>query len=146
MTTVLLDTQTFIDHLSHRERLNAECLAMLDSVKQDGQLAISVATVLQLREMRAIGTLSEQAFQQLREPLLALDSPVAVKPIDVNVVRDIDLFPSELALADRIVAATAKANNMLLITANVALLSLSVESLWSQAHPFEVRIARASKA
>jgi PIN domain nuclease of toxin-antitoxin system len=120
MPGVLIDTQTLIEFLTDRSAFSKEAFERMDAARSEGCLAISVITLLELREMRRLGRLSAHALAALEERLVP--ARIEVVPIDQSIVRDVDVFPESLRTADRIVGATALAKKYtVLISANAAL-------------------------
>jgi PIN domain nuclease of toxin-antitoxin system len=141
MPGLLLDTRTLVDYLSDRGRLSKAIFARIEGALQEGRLAISVVSLLQLRDMRRIGSISEEAIRDFEQRVSTSD--LRVLPVDHEVVRDLDSIPDNQPLADRLLAATAQAKHYELITDNVGVRipSLQVESPRPATFEVEVRAA-----
>jgi len=121
MAGILLDTQTLVDYLTQRTCLAAETVRRIEWALEREQLFLSVVSLLQLQEMFSEGTLEVSAIHDLERAIA--DCGVGLCPIDADVLRELHGVAKEQTTADRLLAASARAKHLDLISDNMGLRS-----------------------
>jgi PIN domain nuclease of toxin-antitoxin system len=130
---ILLDTHAWIWYLSNPELLSDRAREAVDAAKKDGGIHVSCISTWELfllvKKGRLVLTQDETAWVHRAEGL----SFLKFVPVDNEIVRLSVQLPPPLHddPADRIIAATARALGLTLITKDERLLNYShIASLW----------------
>ena len=133
MSAVLADTHATLWYLSDPSRLSADASAALTAAESGGDFiyfsAISLVEVMYLVEKHR---LPPTAWGNL---LAVVDDPtrlLRVLPVDVAVARALERIPRDIVpdMPDRIIAATALAHGLPLVTADARIRAAPVPTIW----------------
>jgi PIN domain nuclease of toxin-antitoxin system len=134
MSAIVVDTHTLIWYLNNSPRLSMNAASALAATEQAGdKIYVPAITVIELRYLVEKRTISESDYQtilkEIKDPTTALvcapldlDTAAALSQISCSTVPD---------MPDRIIAATALALNLPLITRDTKISRLSnVSIVW----------------
>lgn len=116
MPKVLLDTQSFYDYITNFEVMTQSAQNTIRVAEEAGELAVSIISVLEIREMRNRGQLPASRIEELDDSLSRIPARVVVIPLVIEILQAMDQFDRSLTIPERIIAATARHGNMTLIS------------------------------
>jgi|ERR1041385_63368 predicted nucleic acid-binding protein len=116
MPRVLLDTQAFYDYVRNFNGMMKSAQNTIRTAEEAGELAVSIVSVLELREMRNSNQLPANRIEELDDFLARIPGRVVVIPVVLEIVQAMDRFDHSLSVPDRLIAATAKHGNLTLMT------------------------------
>ncbi len=133
MSAVLADTHAVLWYLFDPARLSpAADAAFAGAIQSGAVIYVSVISVIEVRYLVEKKKLPVAAYQDLlsalRDPAIAVE----LLPIDLAVALAIEQVPRAAVpdLPDRIIAATALAHNIPLVTSDRKLLAAPLNTIW----------------
>ena len=133
MSALVVDTHTLVWYIANDARLSQTAAAALDAVSVGGH-AILVPTIclVELHYLIEKGRLPRTVLDRIEAALDDHDAPIIAAPLDRTVVDALAAVPrsSVPEMADRIIAATAKALGLPLVTRETRLVASEVETIW----------------
>ena len=133
MSALLLDTHAVVWYLSDDKRLSAKALAAIEDVLQDGsELYISVITLVEITYLVEKGRLPAAAMLKLQDELNAEEPVMLVAPLDLDVAQALSQVPRDAVpdMPDRIIAATAVALDLVLVTRDAKITQSGIQTVW----------------
>jgi PIN domain nuclease of toxin-antitoxin system len=128
---MLLDTHVLVWARTDERRLSAAAVRAVTAARARGGLAVAAISLYELARLFTLGHL--RAVATLPQALADLVDGVTVLPSTVEIAALATGFPDEFPRdpADRLIAATARAHALALVTADRAIReSPLVETIW----------------
>jgi PIN domain nuclease of toxin-antitoxin system len=133
MKSVVADTHTIIWYLSGAPELSAQAGAALDAAVESGEAVhVSAITIVEICYLVERGRIPEAALDRLIAVLSDRDAAFDVVPLDLQVAQAIRRIPRDVVpdMPDRIIAATAVALGLPLVTRDRRIVSSGIETIW----------------
>ena len=133
MSTVLADTHAVLWHLGEPARLSKPADAALNAAIKGGDfILVSAVSVAEARYLAEKGKIAAGACAQLIATLKDPATALRLVPVDMSVVEVMDQIPRQIVpdFPDRIIAATALALNVPLVTADAKLHAAPIQTIW----------------
>ncbi len=133
MSDLLADTHAAIWYLFEPSQLSSAADTTLSDTVQSGAVVyVSAISVIEVRYLVEKGKLPETLYEDLVTAIHDPDVPVKLLPIDWNVVHAVERIPRDIVpdLPDRIIAATALAHSLTLVTADHRIQASQVPTIW----------------
>lgn len=133
MAGLLLDTHAVLWYLASDPRLSTNALAGIrDSQRRGEQCLISAMSLVEVTYLVEKGRIEGCLLDQLMEALAAPRSNLAVVPVDLKIARLVREVPREQVadLPDRVIAATALALDLLLVSRDEKIRASKIATLW----------------
>jgi PIN domain nuclease of toxin-antitoxin system len=111
---VLVDTEVLLALLSNADGLSKESREALDAAAAKGELCVSVASLLQIREAQREKLLTSADLKKLDAWMY--DHETQVLPIDARVIASMSSLHKKQQLSDRLLLATARREDCCLAT------------------------------
>ena len=133
MHSVVVDTHTIVWYFRDQKRLSSAALSALENATQAGDpIYLPSISLVELRYLVEKGKLPQQALDVL---FAALDQPYAnlvIASLDMSVVRALDNIPRNVVpdMPDRIIAATAMALQLPLVSRDRKIQAASIHTIW----------------
>jgi PIN domain nuclease of toxin-antitoxin system len=125
MTSVLADTQAIVGYLFDRTKLSPTSLNALAAAERTGRLFVSAITLVEVWLEVEAGRLPSSVWDGLREAVADPKRPLTALSVDPIVAAAFCRIPTEkhVGLTARIIAATAAAHELTLVSGNAVGLS-----------------------
>ena len=133
MSAVLADTHVVVWYLFQPSRLSTAADAALSgAVKAGAVIHVSAITPIEVRYLVEKSKLPPSAHSDLMTALTDPSVALELLPIDLTVVRALDRIPRTVVpdLPDRIIAATALAHGIPLVTADRKIRAAPIPTIW----------------
>ena len=130
MPPVLVDTHAAVWYFSDAPRLSERAAIALDSAMSEKTFHIASVSVVELVYLIEKGRLPSVVLERLLAPdLITRIVPVS---LDFATARLVERIPRDIVadMPDRIIAATALALGLPLVTRDAALRQLDIETIW----------------
>lgn len=132
MSDTLADTPTIVWYLSELSRLSVSALAALTAAENTGRILVSTITFVELTYLVEKGKIAQAVLSELWAAVSDPDEPVDALPLSLAVARMLDQISRAIVpdMPDRIIAATALAHNLALVTADKKLHTAPISTIW----------------
>src|ERR1700731_2059523 len=132
MSDALADTHTIVWYLSDLSRLSAPALAALNAAENTGQLLVSTITFVELTYLVEKGKVAQVVLAELWTAVSDPAEPFDAVPLSLDVARVLAQIPRAVVpdMPDRIIAATALAHRLPLVTADVKIQAAPITTIW----------------
>ncbi len=128
---LLLDTQVLVWSQVNQRQLTKAAVSAMQRARKRGDLAVSVFTLYEVAGMMERGRLDRRG--SIETSLRYFTDGIAVKPITLEIAALAVEFPQDFPRdpGDRIIAATARVENVPLITADERIRACKlVKTIW----------------
>jgi len=131
MSDALADTHTIVWYLSDLSKLSAPALAALQAAEATGQIFVSTITFVELTYLVEKGKIDSVVLAELWKAVSDPNEPIDVLPLSLDVARELDQVPRGTVpdMPDRIIAATALAHGLPLVSKDGNIRSLTLPGL-----------------
>ncbi|MBY0514749.1 MAG: type II toxin-antitoxin system VapC family toxin [Gemmataceae bacterium] len=131
MSDVIADTHAIIWHLSDQSRLSPAALAALSTAESAARIWIAVVTLVEMTYLVEKGRVPRAILDELWAAVRNPAEPLDALPLTLDVADVVGRIPRGMVpdLPDRLIAATALAHNLPLVSADRKIRSLSVAGL-----------------
>jgi PIN domain nuclease of toxin-antitoxin system len=132
MSDVLADTHTIVWYLSEVSRLSVPALAALTAAENTGRILVSTISFVELTYLVEKGKVDPAVLAELWAAVSDPTEPVDALPLSLDVIRMLNQIPRAIVpdMPDRIIAATAFAHQVALITADAKLHAAPIPTIW----------------
>jgi PIN domain nuclease of toxin-antitoxin system len=130
---LLLDTHAAVWYLSNDSRLSETAAKAIEGCLKDGhRINISAISMVEIIYLVEKGRLPLKALQLLRSAVEDYPAAINIVPLDELVIQSLPDIPRETVpdMPDRIIAATAKALDITLLTRDSKIVRSNVATLW----------------
>jgi PIN domain nuclease of toxin-antitoxin system len=131
MNDVLADTHAIIWHLADPGQLSAPAATAMNAAEATGRIVIATITLVEMTYLVEKGKLDRAILDRLAIAVRDPAEPVEALPLSLDVVSILDQIPrgSVPDMPDRLIAATALAHHLPLVSADGKIRALSVSGL-----------------
>jgi PIN domain nuclease of toxin-antitoxin system len=132
-SAVVADTHTFIWYVGDSPLLSSNALNALEAATEAGlAIVVSAISFVELQYLVEKGTVAQEVFATLMTEVRSDNSAIDVYPIDLTVVEAMPKVPrSEVPdMPDRLIAATALALGVPVVTKDERIRQSSVATIW----------------
>ncbi|MFN0165772.1 MAG: type II toxin-antitoxin system VapC family toxin [Bryobacteraceae bacterium] len=133
MASVVADTHAILWHLSSDPRLSAVARsAMRDAVASGSPVFVASVSVVEVIYLVEKGRLDPEALRVLKVSLKDPKFGLTIVPLDLSVAEALEEIPRQLVpdLPDRVIAATALALNLPLVSKDRRIQAAQIQTLW----------------
>jgi PIN domain nuclease of toxin-antitoxin system len=133
MNGILADTHAVIWYLFEPSQLSSAADAALSGAVRAGEMIyVSAISVIEVRYLVEKNKVPPTTFDDLIADLFDPAMPVNLLSVDMDVVRAVEHIPRAIVpdLPDRIIAATALAHNLTLVTRDPKIRAASIRTIW----------------
>jgi PIN domain nuclease of toxin-antitoxin system len=134
MSAIVVDTHTLIWYLNNSPRLSMKAAIALAAAEQAGEIVyVPAIVIIELRYLVEKGTISETDFQNILREIKDPSTALTITPLDLTTADVLSQISRSTVpdMPDRIIAATALALNLPLITCDTKISKLSnVTIVW----------------
>lgn len=130
---LLADTHATVWYLARSKRLSVNALQAMDDATVSGErVYVSAITLVEIIYLIERGRLPQAALERLMEKLRDPASPLTLAPLDMAAALTVEQVPRDQVpeMPDRIIAATATALGVPLVTADSELRAAAIETIW----------------
>lgn len=131
MSDVVADTHAIVWALSDPTRLSAPALAALTAAQASGRILTATVTLVELTYLVERGRVGRAVLDRLWAAVRDPAEPLEALPLDLGVAGVLDQIPRAVVpdMPDRIIAASALARGLPLVSADGRIQSLAVPGL-----------------
>lgn len=131
MSDVLADTHALVWFIADRTRLSAPALAALGTAERTGRIVVATISFVELTYLTEKGKIDPRVLSELWKLVVDPVTPVDSHPLTVDVARVFDRIPRTVVpdMPDRIIAATALALGLPLVSTDQKIHALNVPNL-----------------
>jgi PIN domain nuclease of toxin-antitoxin system len=132
MSDALADTHTVVWYLSELSRLSVTAMTALRAAENTGRIFVSTITFVELTYLVEKGKIAQVVLSELWAAVADPAEPVDALPLSLDVTRMLHQIPRAIVpdMPDRIIAATALAHNLSLVTADKKLHAAPITTIW----------------
>jgi PIN domain nuclease of toxin-antitoxin system len=133
MNDILADTHTILWSLFEPAKLSAPAVqALSNSQAAGGRILICTITLIEVQYLVDKGKIAPAMLAGLWATLADPNDPLAALPLTEDVARVLDQIPRVTVpdMPDRIIAATAVAHQLTLVTADAKLRAAPIATIW----------------
>ncbi len=133
MPGVLADTHALLWYLLEPAQLSGQALAALRGTAGAGEpIYLSAVSIIEVRYLVEKGRLPLEAYDSLVMALHDLETALVLLAVDEDVALAVERIPRDVVpdMPDRIIAATALAHNLALVTADRQIRASRISTIW----------------
>jgi PIN domain nuclease of toxin-antitoxin system len=133
MSDILADTHAVLWSLFDPAKLSATALqALTDTQTAGGRILVSTITLIEIKYLVEKRKIAPAMLAGLWATITDPNEPLATVPLTEDVARALDKIPRGIVpdMPDRIIAATALAHGLTLVTADAKLHAAPIRTVW----------------
>lgn len=133
MPSIVVDTHAAVWYLLNDPRLSRKAGSVLDETTQSGHpILIPSITLVELIYLVEKGRIPASTHTRLRAAIEDPDGPYELAPLDQDVADAVHAIDRKLVpdLPDRVIAATALARKLRLVSRDSEIRSSQIETIW----------------
>ena len=113
---ILLDTHTLVWLELEPNRLSAAATSAIRQARREDGVAVAAITLWELALLLSRGRVKAQGTLEVSVRMFVEHAGVQIKPLTPQIAAASQEFPKNFSLADRLIAATARAEGIPLVT------------------------------